>query len=102
MTDNTPLPPETHNSEQDDEPAQAQTVAAAAKSPSGIGTAASEHGSPQGLSGIDTPDLVDKMKQMEGNGVIDMGAYRGERNDDDDDDKYGAQAREDDGPRGAA
>ena len=41
------------------------------------------------LEGDSTQDLVDHMRDMERSGRIDMGAYRGEDNMDDDDGKYG-------------
>jgi hypothetical protein len=37
----------------------------------------------------DVPDLVDHMREMVTSGRIDMGAYRGERNDDDEEDGLG-------------
>ena len=90
--------PEALNREQDDEDAQAQTVAAAAR-----------HGRPladsdkakSGGDGDDVQDLVDHMRQMERSGRIDMDAYRGERSDDDEDDELGPGGVEDDEPRGA-
>jgi len=41
-------------------------------------------------------DLIDKMRDMEQSGRIDMGAYTGEPNMDDNEDKYGEENREDD------
>lgn len=90
--------PEAHNREQDDEEAQAQSVAEAAR-----------HDRPQedsdkvssGDDSDDVQDLVDHMNQMERSGVIDMDAYRGERSDDDEDDELGPGGIEDDEPRGA-
>jgi hypothetical protein len=90
--------PEAHNREQDDEEAQAQSVAEAAR-----------HDRPQedsdkvssGDASDDVQDLVDHMNQMERSGVIDMDAYRGERSDDDEDDELGPGGIEDDEPRGA-
>lgn len=90
--------PEAHNREQDDEEAQAQSVAEAAR-----------HDRPQedsakvssGGDSDDVQDLVDHMNQMERSGVIDMDAYRGERSDDDEDDELGPGGVEDDEPRGA-
>jgi hypothetical protein len=78
------LAPETHNSEQDDEQSQAQTVAEQAN--------ALRKGDP--ISSVkhdttETPDLVDHMRDMEASGKIDMGAYRGEPNMDDEDETYG-------------
>ena len=37
-----------------------------------------------------TPDLIDKMRDMEQSGHIDMGAFAGEPNMDDEDETYGA------------
>lgn len=90
--------PETINLEQDDEPAQAQTVAASADDR--IGRAASDK--PAGASAaIDTPDVIDHMTQMERSGRLDMDAYRGERSDDDEDGQLGESGREDGPVRGA-
>ena len=78
------LAPETHNDEQDDERSQAQTVADQAE--------ALRKGDPTDSLKHDTteiPDLVDHMRDMESSGRIDMSAYRGEPNLDDDEDKYG-------------
>jgi len=47
-----------------------------------------------------TPDVVDHMNQMVRDGRIDMGAYRGERMDDDVEHGLGPQGLEDDFPRG--
>ena len=89
---NTPdLAPEAHNSEQDDEQAQAQTVAASATE--------LRHGDPTDSIKPDTteiPDLVDHMRDMEASGRIDMGAFRGEPAMDDEEDLYGSEAEEDD------
>lgn len=83
------LAPETVNREQDDEASQAQTIAAEAQQ--------ADHGSPldsekYGESEIlddSTQDLVDHMRDMESSGRIDMDAYRGEPNMDDNAGKYG-------------
>lgn len=77
------------NREQDDEDAQAQTVAddairGLANDP--VLSEDSEHGgttNPAQIIPDDEQDIVDHMQQMERSGRIDMGAYRGERNDDD-------------------
>ena len=77
------------NEEQEDESAQAQTVADDAIR--GIPDAQfrnqeSEHGgttNPAQITPDDEQDVVDHMEQMERSGRIDMDAYRGERNDDD-------------------
>lgn len=84
MPTNPDLAPETHNSEQDDEQSQAQTVADQAQAlRKGDPTSSVKHDS------TETPDVVDHMRDMESSGRIDMGAYRGEPNMDDEDDKYG-------------
>ena len=95
------LPPEAHNREQDDEDAQAQTLAdeAIGRATDSFGLSDTEKvGSGEDDGG--TPDLVDKMRQMESSGVIDMSAFRGERNDDDEE-WLGEAGREDEFPRGA-
>ena len=84
------LAPETHNSEQDDEDSQAQTVADQAN--------ALRKGDPTSsvkVGGGDTQDLVDHMRDMESSGRIDMGAYEGDENMDDNEDKYGDGANPD-------
>lgn len=97
MTDRTPdLAPEAHNSEQDDEESQAQSVAekARGRDSGDFGLEDSEKVS-TGDDSDDAQDLVDRMKQMESSGTIDMGAFRGERNDDDEDGMFGEDADED-------
>ena len=97
LTDNDP---EIENSEQDEEPEQAQTVAedalhgeARAESPL---DSVKVHG---GIDGSDVePDLIDRMRDMEQSGRIDMDAYEGEPNLDDNEDKYGDDAKEGDLP----
>lgn len=87
--------PETVNAEQEDEEAQAQTVAEEAleRDTSVFGLEDSEK-VPSGDESDDAQDLVDHMNQMERGGRIDMSAYRGERNDDDEDETYGQAADE--------
>jgi hypothetical protein len=92
--------PELHNAEQDDEPEQAQTLAEEARNKDAEAspldsTRASEPGEVMDDS---SQDLIDKMRDMEQSGRIDMGAYRGEPNMDDNEDKYGEENREDDLP----
>ena len=93
--------PQNDNSEQDDEPAQAQTVAGDAmrsESSPPLGQE-SEHGghpNPAQLGADDAQDVVDHMNQMERSGQIDMDAYRGERSDDDEPDTFGESALEPD------
>ena len=78
---------EMHNSEQDDEQSQAQQVAEnamnLARSPAFPESEHAGHSGINAIAGGDEQDLVDHMKQMERSGRIDMDAYRGERNDDD-------------------
>jgi hypothetical protein len=90
--------PETRNREQDDEDAQAQTVAEAARNAHRLED--SDKAPARGESD-DAQDLVDHMRQMERSGRIDMDAYRGERSDDDEDDELGPGGMEDGAPRGA-
>ena len=97
---NADLAPEAHNTEQDDEGSQAQTVAEEALRGGGEALSDSEKvrgGDP----GDGTPDLVDHMNQMASSGHIDMGAFRGERSDDDEEGLYGQDGIEDETPRGA-
>lgn len=99
------LAPETHNDEQDDESAQAQSLADEA-----LGRATTVFGSdeetervgddPDEIGGA-TPDIVDHMKQMVSSGRIDMGAFRDERSDDDEEGYFGEGGIDDDTPRGA-
>lgn len=86
------LAPETFNDEQEDESTQTQSVAAAALA------GEAQHGSPldslkddndSGLMDDSTQDLIDHMRDMEQSGRIDMSAYEGEPNMDDNEDKYG-------------
>jgi len=95
--------PEAHNQSQDDAGEQAQTLADEALGRSSdFDFGDSEKPDYDGISdGDSTPDLVDTMNQMVSSGHIDMGAFRGERNDDDEEDGLGEQGLEDDGPRGA-
>jgi len=99
MTDRKPpidLAPETHNDEQDDEQSQAQAIAEEARNKD---AEASPLDSKKVKSGIgdegSTPDLIERMREMEESGRIDMGAYRGEPNMDDDEEKYGEANKED-------
>jgi hypothetical protein len=89
--------PDVENSEQDDEQEQSQTVAeealrGEARAPSPLDSI-KVHG---GIDDSDVePDLIDRMRDMEQSGRIDMGAFEGEPNFDDEDDKYGERAKED-------
>jgi|SRR5690349_1809818 hypothetical protein len=94
--------PEAHNQEQDDEDAQAQTLADEVLGRRrDFAMSDSEKVGGSDLLGANTPDLVDHMNQMASSGRIDMSAFRGERSDDDEEGFYGEEAIEDDVPRGA-
>lgn len=90
------LAPENTHTEQSDESAQAQTVAedAITRATSVLGTDSTHVRS--NFDAADAQDLVDHMKQMDRSGVIDMSAYNGEPNHDDEEDTYGKAARPDD------
>ena len=94
------LAPEAHNTEQDDEGSQAQTVADEALR-GGREIVSDSEKVPGGDPGDGTPDLVVHMNQMASSGRIDMSAFRGERSDDDEEGLYGQDGIEDDTPRGA-
>lgn len=99
------LPPEAHNREQDDEGSQAQTLAdeALGRATDQFGLSDTEKVGAGSFGGEDDggmPDLVDTMRQMESSGQIDMSAFRGERNDDDEE-WLGEAGREDEFPLGA-
>ena len=86
------LAPETHNDEQDDHRSQAQKVAeqaSALTSETRSPTESAKGPNSSGLMGDSTQDTIDHMRDMESSGRIDMDAYRGEPNHDDDAGKYG-------------
>ena len=84
------LAPENRNSEQDDESTQAQTFADEALGRSSDDFGLDDTGKvPTGSDGDDAEDVVDHMKQMVTSGRIDNDAFRGERNDDDEEDLLG-------------
>jgi hypothetical protein len=91
--------PELHNAEQDDEPGQAQTIADEALAGGAREASPLDSVKPDDEGEImddSTQDLVDKMRDMEQSGRIDMGAYRGEPNHDDEDETYGDEVDADD------
>lgn len=90
------LAPENDNSEQEDEDAQAQTLAdeALGRGADDSGLSDSEKVS-SGDDGDDVQDLVDRMRQMDSSGRIDLDAYRGERNDDDEEGLLGPEGEDD-------
>ncbi|APE27691.1 hypothetical protein [Aurantiacibacter gangjinensis] len=86
------LAPETHNDEQDDHRMQAQEVSEQAQAlteETGSPTESAKSDNKSGLMNDSTQDTVDHMRDMESSGRIDMGAYEGEPNHDDNEDKYG-------------
>lgn len=89
------LAPENENAEQMDGDAQAHNVAEQAidRATSVLGEGSDHVKSAPGEP--DAQDTVDHMKQMESAGKIDMSAYKGEPNHDDNVDKYGEKAKPD-------
>ncbi len=88
------LAPETHNDEQDDHRAQAQEVAQQAQSlteETGSPTESVKNANTQTPIGSSEQDVIDHMRDMESSGRVDMGAFSGEPNHDDNVDKYGEQ-----------
>jgi hypothetical protein len=86
------LPPETVDLPQEDEDAQSQTVADAASSRSADGFGLGDSSKVSlGEPDDDVQDLVDHMQNMVRSGRIDMDAYRGERNDDDEEGLLGPE-----------
>ena len=86
------LAPEMHNDEQDDHRNQAQEVAEEAESlteETRSPTESTKGPNKSGLMGDSTQDTVDHMRDMESSGRIDMGAFEGEPNMDDNEGKYG-------------
>jgi len=90
--------PELHNDEQDDESSQAQSVAEEARNKDGETSPLDSTKVHRGIDDDSTQDLIDHMRDMEQSGRIDMGAYAGEENLDDNEDKYGEENRADDLP----
>lgn len=94
--------PEMHNDEQDDHRNQAQEVAKEAQQltpKTGSPTESVKSDNSSGLMGDSTQDTVDHMRDMESSGRIDMDAFKGEPNHDDNVDKYG-KGHKPDGLRG--
>jgi len=97
--------PELHNSEQDDEQWQTQTVTEDALKGEAHHPSPLDSIKPDDEGEImddSTQDLVDHMRDMEQSGRIDMSAYRGEPNHDDNEDKYGKESKLDDLPSDGA
>lgn len=90
--------PETHNDEQDDHRMQAQEVAKQARQQSDHVSGPTESAKDDNNSDVmndSTQDVIDHMRDMESSGRIDMSAYRGEPNHDDNEDELGSQAKVD-------
>ena len=87
--------PETHNDEQDDHLSQAQEIAEEARNRNGERSPLDSSKVHGGIDEDSTQDLIDHMRDMEQSGRIDMGAYRGEPNMDDNEDKYGPDSKVD-------
>jgi hypothetical protein len=95
------MAPELHNSEQEDEQWQTHNVAkdalhAEARHASPLDSVKSDD--PSGVMDDSTQDLIDHMRDMEQSGRIDMDAYLGEPNLDDNEDKYAEGNKVDDLP----
>ena len=94
------VPPEAHNDEQDPVGQQAQDVAQDAMREGSHTTSPLESTKPESNAYDPAPDstgdLVDEMRRMEGSGTIDMSAFAGEPNHDDEPDTYGGVTTDDD------
>jgi hypothetical protein len=88
--------PETHNEEQDDHLSQAQRVAEAARNKDDSWSPLDSEKVGGGIDDDSTQDLIDHMRDMEQSGRIDMSAFAGEPNMDDNEDKYGEDNKIDD------
>ena len=91
---------ETRNREQDDAGTQAQDVAEDARREDSRTSSPLESTKP-GSRDYDpapgsTGDLIDEMNRMEGEGRIDMSAFAGEPNHDDEPETYGGETTDDD------
>ena len=85
--------PDRENSEQDETGRQAQDLADEALAGDELAVPESEKGSPDNPADLvprDVPDLVDNLNGMLSSGRIDMGAFEGEENmdDEDEDEEY--------------
>ncbi|MBB3938965.1 hypothetical protein GGR39_000594 [Novosphingobium fluoreni] len=77
--------------EQEDEDTQAQTVADEALDGVDERSPLDSVKDDSGLEDVDAPDLIDRMKQMESSGNIDMAAFDGEETMDDLENRYGSR-----------
>jgi hypothetical protein len=92
------LAPELHNDEQDEHLTQAQEVTEDARNKDGEASPLDSEKVNRGIDDNSGQDIVDRMRDMEQSGRIDMAAYRGEPNMDDNEDKYGEDNKIDDLP----
>jgi hypothetical protein len=92
------LAPELHNDEQDDHRDQAQEVAEDARIKDGDHSPLDSVKVNSGIGDNSEQDLIDRMRDMEQSGRIDMDAYAGEPNMDDNEDKFGPGSKLDDLP----
>jgi len=83
------LAPETHNDEQDEHLSQAQEVTEDARIKDAEESPLVSEKVNAPLNESSAQDTIDEMRDMEQSGRIDMDAYRGEPNLDDNEDKYG-------------
>lgn len=92
-------PPEAHNDEQDPVGTQAQDVAEDARREGSRTTSPLESTKPDADDYDPAPDstgdLIDEMRRMEGEGRIDMSAFAGEPNHDDEPGTYGGETTDD-------
>ena len=87
------LAPETHNDEQDDHRAQAQEVSEQAQDRSSRVFGSDTSHVDSAFNAPDAQDVYDHMKQMTNGNTVDMSAYAGEPNHDDNVDKYGSPSK---------
>ncbi len=81
--------------EQEDEDTQAQTVADEALDGVDERSPLDSVKDDSGLEDVDAPDLIDRMKQMESSGNIDLAAFDGEETMDDLENRYGSRSAAD-------
>ena len=92
------LAPELYNDEQEDEAGQAHEIAREAHYKDAETSPLDSTKVKSGIDDNSAEDIVDRMRDMEQSGRVDMDAYLGEPNLDDDEDKYGEDNRIDDLP----
>lgn len=97
--DTSTLAHETRNREQHDEDAQAHDVAEDARRAGSAAASPLESTKPEAgdhaIAPDSTGDLIDEMRRMEGEGRIDMSAFAGEPNHDDEPGTYGGETTDD-------